>query len=807
VTSLRYAARSLSRSPGFVAIAIAALALGLGLATTMFGVMDAVVNPYTPYRDPDAVHDVVWRLPRYTTLTPSDIHRTIRDRGVFQSLVPVSREPVPLEAPGLNRQVMAAFVPSEYFAVVGIRPVLGRVFTAADGEAVAVVGMDVWRRLYGTRRSVDGAFVTLGGAYYRVVGVLPYGATHPEGSSVWLPLETNYQVRRSFWLVGRLPDGSRYLTAAKRLGDLAAQLTERYGTRAEFGGREMITTPVFITLRPLRQRSEQLRDIHYAMVAAAALVLLIACANLGHLMSARGLAKRRELAVRMAVGAGRGTIVLQMFVECLLITAAGAALGALVAVWGGEIIANRMPTDVAWIGLVRPHLSWRVFAIGAACAGVAAFTFGLVPAIGIAMDISLDEPLKDGAGTTGRHRQRYSPLVVFEVALALVVMMAGGLLLRTVRVLSQERFGFETRNLLLGTVNVPRCSQDSTLAMCRRFLARTRSGTRSFPQVRREDLLQALDRLPDVQVAAFVGSRAPASGLITAEMSAGDSSRGFWTRTYAVVSPSYLRTVRLPIRNGRDFEPGDVTGHGVAIIDPVAADRLYPRQDPVGRMLKLGATESDAPWIRIIGVARNPGALMRGDEPLEPTLWVSAPLPRSDVQLVARAAEGFGARTAIEIRRALLAVPGVSDVRIEPYSRRREAVLTSRRFLADVFVTMGVVSLALAALGLYGVLAYAVTQRMREFAVRVAVGAQARQVVTLIIHDTLVMLLAGIGIGALVAMVATKYVDKLISGVYHTDALTLVAGELLLLLAGLVAAFVPARRAARANPLDIMRAV
>ncbi|OGT98976.1 MAG: hypothetical protein A2085_08445 [Gemmatimonadetes bacterium GWC2_71_10] len=290
-------------------------------------------------------------------------------------------------------------------------------------------------------------------------------------------------------------------------------------------------------------------------------------------------------------------------------------------------------------------------------------------------------------------------------------------------------------------------------------------------------------------------------------MSGSDSTRSFWTRTYAVVTPSYLRTMRLPIRSGRDFEPGDVQGHGAAIIDPVAADRLYPRQDPVGRMLKLGAAESDAPWIRIIGVARNPGALMRGDEPLEPTLWVSAPLPRAEVQLVARAAEGYSARAAVAIRRALLAIPGVAGVRIEPYAQRREAVLASRRFLADVFVTMGAVSLTLAALGLYGVLAYAVTQRMREFAVRVAVGAQARQVVKLIVHDTLVMLLAGIGIGAIVALVATKYVDKLISGVYHTDALTLVIGEALLLGAGLVAALAPARRAARANPMDIMRAV
>ncbi len=807
MTSLRYALRSLSRSPGFVTIAIVALALGLGLATTMFGVMDAVVNPYSPYRDPDAVYDVSWRLPRYTTLAPSEIERAIRDQRVFEDVVPVSFEKAALEAPGVSRQVAVAFVTNAYFDVVGIRPMLGRAFKPTERGPVAVVSVDIWRRLYAANRDLTGATVTLDGTVYTIVGVLPQGATHPVGASVWVPLEAGYELRRGYFLVGRIRAGVRYATVAAALHELSTQLTDRYGERTTIRGRA-VATPVFISLRPLRQRSEQLRDINYAMVAAAVLVLLIACANLGHLMSARGLAKRRELAVRMAVGAGRGTIVLQMFAECLLITAAGAALGALVAVWGGDIIANRMPIDVAWIGLVQPHLSWRVFAIGATCAGVAAFTFGLVPAVGIALDINLDEPLKDGAGTTGRHRQRYSPLVVFEVALALVVIMAGGLLLRTVRTLSRERFGFETRNLLLGSVAVPRCSMDSTLPMCRYFAARApnRPST-TYPQVRREELLAAMADLAAVEDAAFFGIRAPARGLITAEMSGRDSNRTFWTRTYTIVSPTYLRTMRLPIRSGRDFEPGDVQGHGVAVIDPVAADLLYPRQDPVGRMLKLGAPESDAPWIRIIGVARNPGALMRGDEPLEPTLWVSAPLPSTDLQLVARAGEDAGARAAIAIQRALLAVPGVRGVRLEPYGQRRAAILASRRFLADVFVTMGAVSLALAALGLYGVLAYAVTQRMREFAVRVAVGAQARQVVKLIVHDTLVMLLAGIGIGAIVALVATKYVDKLISGVYHTDALTLVVGELLLLGAGLVAALGPARRAARANPLDIMRAV
>jgi putative ABC transport system permease protein len=796
----RHAIRSLARSPGFVSISIVALALGLGLATTMFGVMDAVVNPYSPYRDADELFELHWRLPRFTTVSAADVQREVMRDRVFVDAVPVAHELQALETGGLAREVLVGLVPGRYFAVMGVRPVFGRLLTASETGDAVLVGMPLWQRLYGTRRSLDSAFVTLGTVTYRIVGVLPDGASHPNGALVWRVIPAGWEAR-PFTIVGRARPGVDYLRLLRLLEPAGARLSAQHLASNPPPEHPRSVDRIVIGPAPVRARGEQLRDIHYAMVAAAVLVLLIACANLAHLMLARGLSKRRELAVRMAVGAGRGTIVRQMFAECLVVTAAGAGLGAVVALWGADLIAGIMPTDVAWVGLVKPHLSWRVFATGAACAGLAALVFGLLPALGIALNISLDEPLKDGAGTTGRARQRYSPLVVFEVALALVLLMAGGLLLRTVHDLSREDFGAANRNVLSGAVWMPRCATDRTSAICRRQLFRDAT------PVNFDELLTAMATAPGVTEAAFVGTAPPEGGLITAELTGRDSTRSFWMVSYPVVSPSYLRTLRLPILSGRDFEPGDMAGTGVAIIDPVAADRLYPRQDPVGRMLKLGRAESDAPWVRIVGIARNPAALQRGDDPLQPALWVARPLPVETRQFVARTEEGSRARSMVEIRRALMTIPGVSNVRIEPFGARRQAVLDSRRFLANVFVAMGAVALALSALGLYGVLAYSVTQRLREFAVRVAVGARPPQVARLVLHDTLVMLLAGIGIGAFVALITTRFVDRLISGLYHTDVLTLVTAEALLLLAGLVAAWSPARRAARANPLDILRAV
>ena len=800
MVAVRYAWRSLSRSRGFVLIAILALGLGLGLATTMFGVMDAVVNPYVPYRDADALFNVVWRIPRFVSLSQAELYRAVREHVTsFESVVPFAFERLPLEARGASREVNVGRVTADYFATIGVRPTLGRAFNDRDGATAAVVSLEVWRSLFGMRRTLAAATITLGDVTYDIVGVLPGGATHPYGATIWLPLQSDYE-DHPFYLLTRLKPGARYAGASAEISELERLITAHLAADVK-----RLEGPVSLRLVAVRSRGEQLRDIHLAMVGAAVVVLLIACVNLAHLMLARGLSRRRELAVRLALGASRGAIVWQLFAECVAITVAGSALGALVAVWGANVLASVMPFDVSWIGLVKPHLGWRAFALGALAATGSAVVFGLIPAAGIALDVGLDEPLKDGAGTTGRHRQRYSPLVVFEVALALVLLMAGGLLLRTVRRLQAERFGFDTRDLSIARVFLPRCALDSTLRMCGAIQYRAFG-----VQTTRENIVVAVAGVRDVESAAFVGSRASVGGRLTAEMVGGDSTRVIHLRYYAVVSPAYLRTVRLPVLSGRDFELGDASGNGVAIIDPIAAARLYPHQNPVGRMLQLGAPGSDAPWVRIVGVARNPSVLERTDVPPEPAVWVARPLGVrgvSDGVIVVRTTPGRGARAAVELRRSLGALPAVRGVTLEPYSYRHDADVASHRFLARVFVAMGAVALALAALGLYGVLSYSVGQRLREFAVRVALGARSDQVVAMVLRDALVMLLAGIGIGAFVAMAATKYVDALLSGVYRTDVVSLLLSEIVLVGVGLAAALAPARRASRASPLDILRAV
>ncbi len=785
MTDLRYALRSLGKTPGFVTIAVVALGVGLGLSTTMFAVLDAVVHPYVAFRNPDQLYRVNWWFGRRNPMSSAELYRYIRNEShSFEGVIPVGWDRGILERNGQSQEVQIIRVTPRWFALMGVAPRLGRGFSASDGEDVAVVGNDAWKRLFGARARLEGATLTIGGRPIAVVGVLPRGAT----GGVLMPMsgavESSSVALRVMPTV-RLRAGVTRAQAEVELKQLAQRLTERFAAR---------DAPFAFEMYPIVDRREELRDIHKAMVGSALAVLIIACVNLAHLMMTRGLAKRREFALRMALGASRAAVVRQMFTECAIITLGGATLGALVAFWGADILQNRMPREVSWIGLVQPQLSWRVFALGGLAAAASAILFGLVPAVRVAFGVNLDDPLKDDAGTTtGRVRYRYNPLVVAEVGLALVLMMGGGLLLRTVHGLQREREETNEETLWQGYVFT-------------RQTGDTPSGyDNSRPRPSRSAILSIVSATPGVRGVALESTRGVRGGVITGEMTQ-DSNRTFTMREYPVVSPSYFEVRGLPILKGRDFEPGDAAGSRVAIVDALAAQRLYPGEEAVGRMVKLGGPAVDAPWVRIVGIVRSP-RLLQGDARYapQPMVWVAMTDTTSTPKLVIRTASP-DPKIAATFQTRLHDLPGVG-VSLWPWNYSRKAELASRGFLAKVFVGMGAVALGLAALGLYGVLAYAVSRRMREFAVRVALGAEPKALLKMVLHDGFVMLLGGIGVGAFAALAASRLLDSVLIAVLPSDVTSLVLCEVVLIAAGLAAALGPARRAARANPMDILRAV
>jgi predicted permease len=726
------------------------------------------------------------------TVRGFDVYRAIRNETrSFSQVAPILSEVYALDdqsagLAGDMGQLFAGRVGSSYFDVIGVRPMLGRALRDGDAEAGAVViGYDLWRRQFSGQRSLAGMTLSFGGRPHPVVGVMPHGLP----GSAWLALPADAErsgAGFTGWaaVIARLRPGATKEHADSELAAVARHLTALYHSEdAPFG----------FTMASQRADPMRLSDLHWAMLGASFGVLLIACANLANLMLARGLAKRREIALRLAIGAGRAAVVWQMFAECAVLTVGGAGLGVALSLWGSQVVSTRVPRDMWWLGVVLPQLSWRVYALALLAAAAAAVLFGLLPAIRVANAVSLDEPLKDGAGTTGRFRQRYSALAIAETALALVLLMGAGLLLRAVQRLTSYEFNVAARQLLRSGTRVPK----------------ERAETPASRQRYEVDLLAAIRSVPGIlDVASQSGKRAP-GGALTAEMT-GDSTR-IVNLDYSVVSPNYFRTKGLPILVGRDFVDGDLVGDGAVIVNVAAAKRLYPGQRAVGRMLKLGGPASGAPWLPIVGVSRiekegRPSDVRdRPEETWADVFVVRAADAPADLTLTIRTAHE-DPKIAAAVSRKIRTMGLGSYGWVVPYLYWYEGELRSRAFLAKLFVTMGAFALVLAAIGIYGVLAYAVSRRIREFAVRIALGAQRSDLLKSVLHDGLVMTLAGTGLGAFVALWSSYLLENLLEDIHPTDALTLVIAESVLIGVTVGACLAPAFRAMRADPIEILRA-
>ena len=794
IQDIRLACRSLGRSPGFLAVAVLALALGLGLSTTMFSVIEAALHPPQPYANGNRL---LILNPRMVTsaakrITLPELFQLVRERvPSIDAVIPFGIRRDPVVIGGEESEHGEYLVSPEWFELVGLRPQIGRAFVPADGDGVAVVSYEVWKAALSGRPNLAGARVMIGDRSYAVVGVLP---RHARGGAALLPLIGLASDSVLSTSLLRLREGATTEQASAELNALAALLTVTYSSPRHpwaLNVSQWLDTNV---------PPDEMRSIHLAMVGSALAVLLIACVNLAHLMLARGLARRRELAIRMALGVSRLGVVRVMLAESALIAVGGLVLGAIATYWGSKLLDGLIPPDVGFLGWIQTRLSWRVFSLGAIAAVGSTVLFGFVPAVRVALNVRITEPLKDEAGTTtGGRRHRYSPLVTLEVALALALLMSGTLLLRSVHRLRGPA-DFDPETLIDAEVwsghTVGRTGRDTSLSAAWDQVLATARGVRG------------------VRGVALQGSVVTRGGLVTAEMGA-DSTRAISMQDIPVVSSNFLQVHGLPVLQGRDFAPGDARGDGAAVLSAAAAARLYPKGNAVGRMLKLGAPRSDAPWVRIVGVARTPTApwapgrvvTTMGTGADAPPVWlVRSPSKWLTGMLLVRAGTSDPA-VRVRLRHALRACPGVTFVSVHPYTWIRDSAIAYFDFLAKVFVALGVVGLGLAALGVYGVLAYAVSRRMREFGVRIALGAAPRGLFQIVMHDGLVMLLAGTGIGALLALAAAPLFGSMSAGVYPTDAMSLVAAEAILLGVGLAAAVAPARRALGANPLDIIRAV
>ena len=788
MTSLARSIRLVRCNPSFFALASVTLGLALALATTMFALLDAVQHPFVPYPEPERAF-TVWLRGRASV--PPAIFR--QDFDGLRSARTVSVAAVGIlfntiaDAGGTARTVVAARATPNLFRVLAARPQLGRDFAGEEsvaGETGVVVSDGIWRALLHEPRSLRNATIALNGTVYPVIGVAPPGVRFPFDIDVWIPASMSAPGTPDLpypWIVARLRDGVTPAQARDELAAVARRLSASVGQK---------DPPFTYELRDLQSDALQIDD-HHALGAAAAIVMLIACANAANLVSVRGMARRRELALRAALGASRRALVTHQLAECAAIALGAGVLGLLGGEWGAAFIAAAVPPYLTHGAVVLPpHIAWRVYVFVLLATSAALAGFGVLPALR-ASRVDPSEPLKSASPTTTGGRDGMRGLVAGQIALALVVLFGAGLMWRAAARIGAYDFGYDAHDLLVMQVGIaPHDLPNGTTG---------------------DDVFRALaeraSRVAGVRAAAQMAFDEPDHNQILGEAGA-EATRSLVARYFIEASPSLLRTLGVPVISGRDFQDGDASAAGVAIVDERTAAVLWPNERAVGRELELGSAGSGAPWIPVVGVARNVSLSFEHDPDLEPqpiVYVVRAHEPSAYRLIVMRTGPPTGAVTTA-VTRAVETTPALHDFQSPvPWLQQYDGFTAGRRFSAFVFGLYGVTALVLATVGLYTVLAYSVSRRRHEFGVRLALGARPADLRRMVVREALAMALAGIASGALVALWVSQLLASALYGIPHMDAVSLAGAEILLLGIALLACLAPAVRASRAEPLEVLR--
>jgi predicted permease len=784
-TDIRWAYRSLVRSKGFFVTAVATLGLALGLCTTTFALLDGVRHPYTPIAEPDRALTINL-VGAFAGLgaTAWDRFEAVRGSTGFASDVAFEgSRAVRLTVGGFDDQMTVSTVTPNYMRLLGITPILGRWFDSTGGpDASVVLSETAWRSWFPKKKILDGATILVDQHVANVLGVVPDGV-----GTVFLPMAPDHSpVPPLRWgqISARLKPGVTRESAHREIALVARRLNEEYDPmqhRLSFWVVDMAPKVVGGS------------GVDTLLLEVGIVVLLIACANLGGMMVARGASRRRDIALRMALGATRVAIVRQLLVESSAIALAGCLLGIPAAMWGTAIVLHKIPRQLWFFGVIEPHLSWRVFVFAVAAAALVGIVVGVLPGVR-ASQVSLNEPLKEGSSsTTARRRQRYSLVAIAELTMAMTLLMGTGLLVRAAYQIGAYDFGFDPNHLVV--TNVYYWNDSVPVNSARRSL---------------DHLLGVAQRVPGVKAVAVLSGGV---GLFPQQIIPDEPlpDRVIAKANVARATTNFQDVLGLQVVSGRGFEPGDV-GAAVAIVDEAAARELYRGGDALGRTFKVGSWGSQAPWYRVVGVIHDAELGFRSDPDDTHTPVVYLPPGGTgdrSARIVARVA-GDDAKVAGAIAREVQTALGL---RMRPWggpfiaTAGQEGAAATHNFIAVLFAIFGAVALGLSVVGLYAVIAYATGLRRREFGVRAALGATRSQLFRLAAHDGVVMTLAGIGIGAFVAMTCARLLRRWLYGVNPVDVWSLLGAEFLLLLAAFLACLGPARRAMKADPAEILRAV
>jgi len=794
---LRYAWRMLCKSPLVAVVTVTVLALGIGATTVAFSVANGLLLRPLPYPDPERLVAVDEAAPQRNEPSlgvafPNYLDLRARN-SVLAELAVYDSDRATLAGSGEAVRLPAGEVSAGLFQVLGVRPRLGRVFQPEEdlphGPAAVLLGEGLWRERFGADPSLLGRAIVVNGVSRTVVGVMPMGFHFPDQAEIWLPLRLDAKLspRTDHYLqgIGRLAPGTTVERADRQLKSIMRQIARE--DPVSFQGQTVNVLPFRLQL------TSSSRAAVLTLLGAVLCVLLVACANITNLLLVQATERAREIAVRSALGASRGRLVRQLLIESLLLGGLGAATGMVLALVGTPLLLALIPEELPrWLHF-EPDA--RVLCFTAGVSLLTSLLVSLAPAH-LCSRLSLTETLKEGGrgGTAGRRGERIRrALVVGEVALSLALLIGAGLMARSFLALHQAPLGFDSRHVLTLRVWAPRVKYDSK-EKARALVRREREEVASLPGV--------------ISVAATISGipLADAWGRsLTVEGRRPLSLREAPMINHVVATAGYFRTLGIPLVAGRDFTETDGASPLVTIVDQDLARRYWPHASPLGRRVRYGPPEANEPWHTIVGVAgtvRNQTLI----SPERPSVYLPhGEIAQPSVSLILRTA-GDPGRLAAAVRRRLAEVDrdlAVSEVL--PLEQVVGRSIWQPRFFTVLFVVFAALALVLAAVGLYGVMWYAVSRRRRELGLRAALGAGAGDLRGLVLGQALRLSIAGSALGCVLALAFTRLLASQLHGVQPTDPATYVWMAALLLAVAVAASAAPASQAVRSDPMDALR--
>jgi putative ABC transport system permease protein len=802
----RYALRILARSPGFTLIAVLALALGIGANSAIFSIVNAVILKPLPYEKPEQLVQLWMRftgigIPNDQNWVSAPEFVDLQQNQSLSHLAAISSASFNINISGTPERIDSAVVSTSFFPLLGVQAKLGRVFLAEEGQAgherVLLLSDGLWRRRFGADPAIPGRKLVMNGQSYLVVGVLPPDFHLPLEAEVWTPLvfsardlSPDNRGSHQYQVIARIKPGLGLEQARADMDVVSQRIIEKnpgYPYR-EFNFR-VLTIPL------LEQQIGDIKTALWVLMSAVGLVLLIACANVANLLLVRASSREREIAVRQALGVSRSRLIQQLLTESAMLALMAGVIGLFLGYWALRLLTALSATSFPRI--VEVHMDLRVLAFTLLVSLGTGILFGLAPAFS-SRHVTHDA-LKEGGrgGTAGAGSQRLrGTLVVAEIALSLTLLVGAGLLIRSFLRLQEVDTGFRPEGVLTMRISLPE-EKYPKIEQTRRFYRELLARVRQLPSV---DAVGGATGLP-LSATGWSGTTTVDSQAVQPRDTTPEADQ-------RPVFPGYFETLGIPLVRGRYFDQRDIeTAAPVAIIDETMAKTYWPKEDPMGKRIKQGGRQSPQPWRTIVGVVQHVRYRTLESPSRVEFYWPydQTSFPLGSMSLAIHTSSDPRSLAGVVERQVQALDPDQPVYRVRTMGELMSESMARRRLSMFLLATFAGLALALAAVGIYGIMSYSVAQRAHEVGIRVALGAKSGDVVRLVLGQSMGLTLAGIIAGLLGSLALTNFLSSLLFNVKATDAATFLLVALILAFVAMVASFVPAYRATTVDPVNALR--